>query len=95
MKKITLLLFALTLVFACSKKTTPSKSAAENKNQEIYLAGKNTYTLKCGKCHELFPAEKGNIDFWNIWVERMAPKAKLTEVEKSNVLEYLRTDCLK
>lgn len=101
MKKTSLFLLTILLAFACSKKNTPTKTEVKENipvelaPSETYLAGKTTYATKCGKCHELFSPQKGNIDFWNIWVNKMAPKAKLTETEKNNVLAYLATDCLK
>ncbi len=95
MKKFITLVFTLVVVFACSKKTvgtkteTSEKTSSDKVSNEIYLAGKTTYMEKCGKCHPLFPVNKGNMEYWNKWVDKMAPKAKLTDEQKRNVLDYL------
>lgn len=53
------------------------------------FAGKLIYESKCGQCHKLFEPDKYNAQQWSKWVDKMAPKAKLTEVEKGQVYQYL------
>ena len=54
--------------------------------------GKTIYESKCGKCHKLFEPKKFNAAQWTKWVDRMAPKAKLTPEEKELVYNYLTND---
>ena len=57
--------------------------------------GQNTFNQKCNKCHQL----KVTTDYTDLrWVQIiavMAPKALLTETERSNVLAYVRANAKK
>lgn len=54
------------------------------------VAGMETYNAKCGKCHDLPKTSAYTADRWQKIVDWMAPKAKLTEAEKANVLIYVQ-----
>lgn len=67
-------------------KMTPEATPAPD---AMVTTGKGLFDAKCGKCHvykqpELFTAER-----WTRIMERMAPKAKLTEDEKTSVVAYV------
>jgi len=95
-KTITIVLISL-VVFACSHKTTSTvaktdvtvKTESATVTNTQYLEGKTIYDAKCGKCHKLYKPERGNITQWTKWINRMAPKAKLTIEEKQMVANYV------
>ena len=53
------------------------------------LEGKKLYENSCANCHKLFPANKHDKSGWTKTLERMAPKAKITEEQKNLVYNYL------
>jgi len=59
--------------------TTPTKA---QQGQQIFAGN-------CGKCHKLYKKEEFAADRWTKILDKMAPKAKLTEEQKSLVLAYL------
>ena len=54
------------------------KTESATVTNEQFLAGKAVYTAKCGNCHKLKEPSRGNIAQWTKWIDRMAPKAKLS-----------------
>lgn len=83
------------VLFSCSKKAvapaTEVKVTDEAKMEmpaEI-AEGKSLYENNCGKCHMLFPASKHDKAGWVKTVDRMAPKAKITDAQKTLVYNYL------
>lgn len=70
---------------------------AINQNQnsakpvKMERTGKSIYENKCGTCHKLFAPDKYDAKGWKKWVDKMAPKAKLTAEEKGKVYKYLST----
>jgi mono/diheme cytochrome c family protein len=57
--------------------------------------GQSTYNAKCGRCHGLKPVGGYTADRWVGIMESMAPKAHLTDVEKGNVLAYVKANAKK
>jgi cbb3-type cytochrome oxidase cytochrome c subunit len=53
------------------------------------LEGREIYINKCGGCHSLITPEKFEVSEWGKWVERMGPKAHISEDEKRSILAYL------
>jgi len=65
------------------------KTESATVTNEQFSAGKAIYIAKCGKCHKLKEPSRGNMAQWTKWIDRMAPKAKLTEDEKAQVTAYV------
>ena len=90
------------VVFACSHKTksTVTKTEVKEKTESAtvsnaqFSAGKTVYEAKCGRCHKLFEPSRGNMTQWTKWIDRMAPKAKLTDEEKQQVTDYVSVNAL-
>jgi PBP1b-binding outer membrane lipoprotein LpoB len=59
------------------------------------MLGQATYNAKCGKCHGLKIASDYTVDRWISVMQIMAPKAKLDETEKENVLAYVKANAKK
>lgn len=51
--------------------------------------GRELYVSKCASCHTIFLPEKYNRIEWSKTVNRMQPKAKITDEEKNLILDYL------
>src|SRR4051812_41964075 len=66
--------------------TTPAPPAADM--AEI-TAGHDLFDNKCGTCHKLPSPRKHDDTGWGETMDRMAPKAKLNDLEKVQVLKYL------
>lgn len=94
--KIFAIIVLSVILFSCSKKVVApqvsdeAKMAEETKEMPVAIAeGKVMYENNCAKCHKLFPVEKHNKDGWAKTVDRMAPKAHLTDEQKTLVYNYL------
>jgi cytochrome c5 len=102
MKKLITIVVISLVVFACSHKTTSTVAKTESTvktesatvSNAQYLAGKTIYEAKCGRCHKLFSPDKGNMTQWTKWIDKMAPKAKLTDAEKAQVTDYVSVNAL-
>lgn len=102
MKKLVTISILSFIVFACSKKTattvtkteTSEKTSSASVSEAQFLAGKAVYEAKCGKCHKLYNPSRGNMTQWTKWIDRMAPKAKLTDEEKQQVTDYVSVNAL-
>ena len=82
---------------AMAKETADRKPAAKESG-EIDLAvmqGKAVFGAKCGKCHELKNPTAYTQAKWESILKVMAPKAKLTAEETSNVAAYVKAEARK
>jgi len=86
------LAFVLTgLIIACGTALyIPTESqVTSGVNIKDLLDGRALYINKCGNCHSLILPEKHTTKDWNIWVNKMEPKVKITPREKELILGYL------
>ena len=51
--------------------------------------GKSLYEDSCAHCHKLFPTTKHDKEGWVATLDRMAPKAKISEEDKKMIYNYL------
>lgn len=58
-------------------------------------AGQETYNAKCGRCHGLKVTTDYTSDRWISIMQVMAPKARLDDTEKANVLAYVQANAKK
>ena len=78
--------------------TTPEKKPVMATNMDLdkrpvtaeVAKGQETYTAKCGRCHGLKNTADYTAKEWIGWLDKMAPKARLDETEKANVLAYVQ-----
>ena len=59
------------------------------------VLGQSTYNAKCGRCHGLKITTDYTADRWVSIMQVMASKANLTDVEKENVLAFVRVNAKK
>ncbi len=105
MKKLFAICIIVVAICSCHKKMSPAKpvepmppvvldSAAINirnaGNMAMVDAGKIVYEAKCGKCHGLKDPEKYTQERWVGLVNWMAPRAKVMDEEKTQVLAYVQ-----
>jgi cytochrome c5 len=90
-KQTALAVIGISILIACSSALyMPSKeNVAANSNIEELRKGRALYVSKCSSCHTLYLPEKYNKTEWAKWVDRMAPKAKITDQEKELIQAYL------
>lgn len=97
MKKLLFILTASILFFACSHKTTttvntttPSPKISAEAAASITMAEKQTlYAANCVRCHKLIEPGKFTKTEWVVWMDKMAPKAKITAEQKAQIYDYL------
>jgi len=56
----------------------------------ILSRGRHVYTTNCTGCHALYRVADRNAEGWRDIVASMAPKAKLDERSRSDLLAYLQ-----
>ena len=104
MKKIIFLSILAISVWGCSKKVTPAAStgtttapvvATVPATAEEIAAGQTTFVARCQKCHKLKDPGKFTATKWESILNKMAPKAKLDDTEKKNVLAYVQANAKK
>ncbi|MEI9934536.1 MAG: cytochrome c [Ferruginibacter sp.] len=93
MKKIFFVFAISVLVWSCAHKTTPSKTETVTSSDAV--AGKATYTAKCGQCHGLKDPANFTATQWVPILDNMARKANLDATEKANVLAYVLANAKK
>ena len=78
----------MSLLAACTSKNIPVKE--NNQTYEAHLAqGAAIFTESCQNCHELPKPNEHNEQQWSKIMDRMAPKAKLTDEQKQLVFQYV------
>jgi cytochrome c5 len=96
MKKYLFILSAATiLVAACAKKSTPTVAVKNEVEPAATAGGKLIFESKCGSCHALPRANAFTVSKWTGLVDWMAPKAKLSDDEKAQVLAYVHAHAKK
>lgn len=103
MKLLTTALTAVLILTACTKKALPEmtdRKAAPPKMMRVEyppkqtvapdtVAGKNIFTMRCGRCHGLPEAAKFSADRWDEILPLMIPRAGLSNEEALHVRTYL------
>ena len=72
--------------------TKVAPTGTNNPETNAAIAGQATYNAKCGKCHGLKVTTDYTADRWAGILAVMAPKAKLTDIEKDNVYAYVKAN---
>ncbi len=49
------------------------------------------YALKCGGCHKFFDPKAYDADDWEMWMDKMARKSKLTAPQTDLLTRYLES----
>lgn len=62
----------------------------EKKKIILLAEGKETFGLKCGKCHEAYEPKSFSAAKWEKLVDWMAPRAKIEAHEKEAILAYVK-----
>lgn len=73
-------------------KVEPKEKTAE---LSALMAGQVTYNAKCGSCHGLKVTTDFTAERWASIMAVMAPRAKLTDIEKENVYAYVKANAKK
>jgi hypothetical protein len=94
----------LIITTACHKKAVPTfstrsiditETAKKNNRPPDLESGKNTFTARCNRCHDLPDPAKYNTQRWDVLLSIMVPRARLTREEADNVTAYLKANCAK
>ena len=72
-----------------------AKVPAAGATKSPEMLGQETYNAKCGKCHGLKVTTDYTVDRWISVMQVMAPKARLDDTEKENVLAYVKANAKK
>ncbi len=74
---------------------TGSRSPIDPSKASPEMLGQSTFNAKCSRCHGLKITTDYTSDRWVSIMQVMATKANLTDVEKENVLAYVRANAKK
>lgn len=78
------------LVYSCSPKVAAPAGEVKKFEMTPELAeGKGLYENNCAQCHKLFPVTKHTKEEWGPVLDRMAKKAKISDVEKASIYNYI------
>lgn len=91
MKKTIGISMLLVLLIACTSALyIPTKENVSPKaDLEQLKEGRALYVNKCSSCHSLYLPEKYKKTQWRKWVDKMAPKAQISNAEKEKIYQYL------
>lgn len=104
--KITIVAFALAVVYGCTAKkaVTPAPEVTEavevaltqssNKlvvTAETLAEGKSLYGMNCAKCHKLYDSKDFTAVEWTPIVMRMQKKAGISDEQREKIYAYLTT----
>jgi hypothetical protein len=53
--------------------------------------GRKIYYAKCAKCHKFYDPKQYSDEEWNMWMEKMKKKAKLSDEQERMLLTYIDT----
>lgn len=91
--KYALAIVLVIAIAACSPKVKTTTTTPTPVTDPIMLAkiteGKTLYETNCNKCHALHNPGKFNEQQWTKYLDRMAPKAKVTDDQKASIFAYL------
>ena len=66
-------------------------ATAAGLSSEDASAARKLYQNKCGRCHKFYNVDNYPDPAWNMWLEKMTAKAKLTPDEAGLLSRYLQT----
>lgn len=99
MKKLISITILSLIVFACSHKTktavskteeAPSPKVSAEAAAAVTMETKGAlYAASCVRCHKLVEPSKFTKDEWVHWLDKMAPKAKITAEQKAQIYDYV------
>ena len=90
-KRIGLFILIIIGLIACKSALyiPTAENVVKNSNIVELKQGRMLYAEKCSSCHSLRLPEKYTKDQWEKNVNKMAPRAKITEEEKQLILAYV------
>ncbi|WP_018627242.1 c-type cytochrome [Niabella aurantiaca] len=109
MKKLAGVLFVcIVIIFSCTRKAAPTipnrpvEPVAGNKadtadfnSSNPLVAGKAIYEIKCTKCHKAKNLSDWTPDEWKPILNSMVKKAKLNDLQISQVTQYVNAHAKK
>jgi len=97
MKKFKLSLVCLTLLVAAScavKYAGPTQKMADQCSTDLASLemGKSLLEQECQDCHKLYRTTDFGPEQWQHIMDEMAPKAKIPDAQKDQILTYITCD---
>jgi cytochrome c5 len=94
--KILTLAVLATIIYSCASKSSVPVATAPKEEVKVATVltpdlaeGKSLYENSCARCHKLYDPKDFNAEQWKPIVLRMAPKARLDEVQGQKIYNYL------
>ena len=91
MKKL-IVFCSLILLFSCSPQLYIPIEATSNIPLEELKKGRDLYVNSCASCHQLYLPSKFSKKEWEENLDRMQPKAKITDAEKQLIYQYITSE---
>ena len=76
-------------LISCASELYQPINGTEKTSLEDLKKGRTIYVNKCSTCHQLRLPNKFNSNEWEVNLNKMQPKAKITENEKQLIYQYL------
>lgn len=100
MKKIVLMAALVLVLYGCASQlyqpASPNVLKARQVDPEITLeqlqSARKLYAAKCSSCHNLHLPNEYTVMQWPKILDKMQPKAKITDEEKKLLLAYLTSE---
>lgn len=67
----------------------------DKKKMLLMAAGKEAFSVKCSKCHELYEPSKFSAAKWEKVIDWMGPRAKLEATDKEAIIAYVQHNAKK
>ena len=81
--------FRQLLEYANRLRATPLPAGTATESPEM-AAGRQLFETKCCGCHDVPPPSRVDSSKWQEWMTKMRGKAKLTDAEYDQIMEYAR-----
>lgn len=102
------LIIALIVVYSCTPKAAPTiperpvepvsgtkADTADLRSSDPMIAGKAIYNIQCVRCHKAKPVADWSQEEWKPILNSMVKKAKLNDLEISQLTHYVNANARK
>jgi len=93
-KIIPILLLVVLIIYKCTSalyRPTISDAQKSGTSLDTLIAGRKSYIISCGSCHNLYLPEQYTKAEWKITLDNMQERSNITVEQKEIILKYLKS----